>query len=85
VSDFRHRAACQDADPELFFPVGNAGPARRQIAAAKAVCHRCPVIEECLALAMNAGHEEGVWGGLDMGERRDLHLRTRDVGAGRGA
>jgi WhiB family redox-sensing transcriptional regulator len=85
VSDFRHRAACRDADPELFFPVGHAGPARRQIAAAKAVCHRCPVVEQCLAWAMNAGHEEGVWGGQDMSERRVLHLRTRDVDARRGA
>lgn len=79
MSDFRYRAACRDTDPELFFPVGDSGPAQRQIAAAKAVCRRCRVTEECLAWALNAGHEYGVWGGRDMAERRDLHRRTRSV------
>ena len=43
--DWRHRAACRDEDPELFFPIGNTGPALLQIEEAKAVCRRCEVIE----------------------------------------
>ena len=36
--DWRDRAACLDVDPELFFPIGNTGPALAQIEEAKAVC-----------------------------------------------
>ncbi|MGD0687735.1 MAG: WhiB family transcriptional regulator, partial [Streptosporangiaceae bacterium] len=43
--DWRHHAACQDEDPELFFPIGNTGPALVQIEEAKAVCRRCPVLD----------------------------------------
>ena len=46
--DWRSRAACLDKDPELFFPVGNTGPALLQIEEAKSVCRRCPVMDTCL-------------------------------------
>ena len=49
--DWRHRAACLDEDPELFFPIGNTGPALLQIDEAKAVCRRCPVVDTCLKWA----------------------------------
>jgi hypothetical protein len=49
--DWRHRASCLDEDPELFFPIGNTGPASLQIDEAKAVCRRCDVIETCLVWA----------------------------------
>jgi len=41
--DWRHRAACLSEDPELFFPIGNTGPALAQIEEAKKVCARCAV------------------------------------------
>ena len=48
--DWRHKAACLDEDPELFFPIGNTGPALLQIEEAKQVCRRCDVRDACLAV-----------------------------------
>ena len=74
--DWRHEAACLDSDPELFFPIGNTGPALLQIEEAKAVCRRCPVTEQCLNWAVETGQDAGVWGGLSEDERRALKRRN---------
>jgi WhiB family redox-sensing transcriptional regulator len=79
--DWRHHAACQDEDPELFFPIGNTGPALVQIEEARAVCRRCPVLEPCLQWALDSGQDAGVWGGLSEDERRELKRRTTRVRA----
>ena len=50
--DWRSQAACLTVDPELFFPVGNTGPAIAQIAKAKEVCGRCEVVDTCLKWAL---------------------------------
>ena len=68
--DWRHRALCQDADPELFFPIGAIGPSMRQIDAAKAVCRSCSVAADCLSWAIDTGQDSGVWGGKSEDERR---------------
>lgn len=73
---WRHRAACLEEDPELFFPVGNTGPALLQIEQAKAVCGPCDVIETCLRWALDTGQDAGVWGGLSEDERRALKRRS---------
>ncbi len=78
--DWRHKAACRDEDPELFYPVGNSGPALLQIAEAKTVCRRCSVADSCLDWALASGQEWGVWGGTSEDERRALKrggTRTR--------
>ncbi|MFB8244282.1 WhiB family transcriptional regulator [Streptomyces sp. NPDC055952] len=69
-------AACVDEDPELFFPVGTAGPAVRDVTAAKRVCARCPVTDPCLTYALSNGQASGVWGGT-CEEERDALLRNR--------
>ena len=69
--DWRENAICRKEKPELFFPIGNTGPALLQIEEAKAVCRRCPVIEPCLAQALGNG-ESGVWGGTSEDERRAM-------------
>src|SRR6185503_7778079 len=72
----RHKAVCRDEDPELFFPVGNSGPALAQIADAKIVCNRCPVTTDCLTWALDSGQDAGVWGGMSEDERRALKRRN---------
>jgi WhiB family redox-sensing transcriptional regulator len=68
--------ACWGVDPELFFPVGNAGPALLQIEEAKLVCRACPIIAECLRFALDTGQDAGVWGGQSEDERRVLKRKT---------
>ena len=74
--DWRHQSACRDEDPELFFPIGNTGPALTQIEEAKKVCNRCVVKDACLAWALESGQDAGVWGGLSEDERRALKRRA---------
>jgi WhiB family transcriptional regulator, redox-sensing transcriptional regulator len=74
--DWRHRAACRDVDPELFFPIGNTGPALMQIEEAKQVCRSCSAVEKCLQWALESGQDAGVWGGLSEDERRALKRRS---------
>lgn len=74
--DWRHEAACREVDPELFFPIGNTGPALLQIDEAKQVCRRCSVMDECLRWAIDSGQDAGVWGGMSEDERRALKRRT---------
>jgi hypothetical protein len=72
--DWRHRANCRDEEPELFFPVGTAGPALRQTEEAKAVCRGCPVREDCLSWALQ--HQPyGIAGGLTEDERQKLKVK----------
>ncbi|WP_459250095.1 WhiB family transcriptional regulator [Streptomyces youssoufiensis] len=74
--DWRHNAVCREEDPELFFPIGDTGPALLQIEEARAVCRRCPVMEQCLQWALVSGQEHGVWGGLSEDERRAMKRRA---------
>ena len=74
--DWRSKAACLDKDPELFFPVGNTGPALLQIEEAKAVCRSCEVVDTCLKWAMESGQDSGVWGGMSEDERRAMKRRA---------
>jgi len=62
--------ACLAAEPELFFPISDAGPSRPQVAQAKAVCATCRVRRSCLEYAMARGHLTGVWGGTTEEERQ---------------
>lgn len=74
--------ACRGMDLNLFFPVGDSGPAAAQTAEAKAVCRSCPIEDECASAAIRRGEEHGIFGGLTAGERDDI---TRRMPNGRAA
>jgi WhiB family redox-sensing transcriptional regulator len=75
--DWVHRARCKDEDPELFFPIGTAGPAATQIEQAKAICMQCEVRAQCLEWALATGQDAGVWGGMSEEERRAYRRARR--------
>lgn len=70
------RAACHKTDPAIFYPEQGGS-----YAAARAVCKRCPVINECLQYALDemtsvrsdmedlAIGMHGMWGGTSPLER----------------
>ena len=70
-----NQARCLNEDPELFFPVGNTGPALEQIEQAKTICRQCDVAAQCLEYAIKENQDTGVWGGLSEDERRSLKRR----------
>jgi len=67
---WRESARCRTSDPDALFV---SGALQHE---AKRLCRACPVSTECLAEALDAGIEYGVWGGLTERERRAL-LRRR--------
>ena len=78
MTDWRDAAACRQLDmpfelvDAMFFPtVGGTG------AAAKRICHQCPVTDHCLDKALSYGSGlSGVWGGTTEQQRRAI-LRDR--------
>jgi WhiB family redox-sensing transcriptional regulator len=76
-ANWRDDAACGDADPDLFFPIGTTGPALRQIAEAKRICRTCPAQTQCLAWALDNGVTDGVWGDTTPDERRAIRSLPR--------
>jgi hypothetical protein len=77
--EWRVDAACREMSGEVFFPTAEKGPAYdAQIAAARAICARCPVRAQCLDEAL-VRIPEGVAGGLTPDERRRLRRPLRSA------
>lgn len=67
-SEWSREAACRGASVEAFFT--STGPAREETY--RRYCDLCPVRSECLAQALLARDQYGVFGGLACHERRRL-------------
>lgn len=66
--EWQDRAACGEiAAGEIF--LRTLSGSRREVAAAIAICQRCPVRIECGDHADASDQRLGVWGGVDRGGR----------------
>jgi len=77
-------AACRGEDSLYFFaPSYFEKPWEKNAreAVAKAICRRCPVLDECRDYALDVREGHGIWGGLNEMERRAL-LREQGRQAG---
>ena len=77
--EWQRYGACRDLDCETFFsPERERGPSKlARETAAKQVCRRCPVIDECRRHALQVGEPYGVWGGLTVTERAEIARAQR--------
>ena len=79
--DWQLKGSCQGLNSSVFFhPDGERGSARsRRADRAKAICQRCPVLEQCRRHALAVREPYGVWGGLTEEERRELWTSEREL------
>ena len=63
---------CATTDPELWYP--ELGASTRS---AKRICETCLVVADCLTAAIAQREPAGVWGGLDILERKPMWTNTK--------
>ncbi|MDN3354059.1 WhiB family transcriptional regulator [Actinomadura sp. DC4] len=69
--------ACNDEDPELFFPISASEASAEQIQRATAVCAGCGVKAQCLHYALANTIKDGIWGGRTEQQRQSLTRSRR--------
>jgi WhiB family transcriptional regulator, redox-sensing transcriptional regulator len=77
IAEWWELAACQSADPELFFPVVAVGGGAVRVSRAKAICARCAIRRQCLDYALVSAEPHGIWGGTTEDERRAIAAHRR--------
>lgn len=78
-TSWHDHAACRDADPDIFFPIGESGPALDQIDEAKRICRTCPAQAPCLAWALEHQITDGIWGSNTAEERHVIRKIPRQM------
>jgi WhiB family redox-sensing transcriptional regulator len=71
---WRAEARCRDVPTAVFYPVRGDSVL---VEVAKRICTGCPVKEECLRYAIEAGEVLGVWGGASAHDRREMRAEVR--------
>ena len=75
VDDWQLKAACRGPHSEVFFPPESFERKADKVvreAQAKEICRTCPVRTPCLDYALSIREGNGIWGGLNEAERREL-------------
>ena len=75
---WRLRAACREADPDLFYPSpDNPNDAVAPKRVIETYCNHCPVVADCLEFAVQQGETFGIWGATTPRQRVELKLREK--------
>lgn len=82
--DWHDYAACNDKPNEWFYGQEERQGKKRhrptltvaEVRRAKAVCERCPVIDECLEWALETDEKHGIWGGTTGRERQRMQRQS---------
>lgn len=77
-------AACRPGtgvDAELFHPLSirSAAARDRNVAEAKTICRRCPVVDDCLTWAIDSKEPNAIAGGMTPEERSEYMRGNRLV------
>ncbi len=74
IWDWQMKGLCRGVDSSVFFhPDGERGAARsRREETAKAMCARCPVLQQCRTHALAVHEPYGIWGGMSESEREGV-------------
>lgn len=72
--NWRDQAECRNAPLEFFFPE-KGGSGIETASRAKQYCNVCPVSNDCLAYAVEADIEFGIYGGMTRNTRRRTYTK----------
>jgi len=71
---------CENA-PDVFFLDKGDHMAPEKIRMARILCGSCPLKMLCLEYAIEAGEQDGIWGGLTRNERKSVVRKRVTTGA----
>lgn len=75
VEIWQTKAACRGPHAVVFFPPSRPERKEERLArerAAKEICRPCPVLQNCLDYAIRIREMNGIWGGLNETERKQI-------------
>ena len=75
---WQNKAACRGPHAVVFFPPSHPERKDERIQReriAKEICRTCPVVKSCLDYAVRIREANGIWGGLNEAERKQIFDR----------